>query len=83
MSDENTKVKRSSRRHDTWTNILKQKKITKFYGIEHTKPEIHRYAKKKALNCGDPKCIMCMNPRKSYKQKTLKEIAFEEEINWE
>ena len=82
MSDETTKVKRSTRKHNTWTNILKQKKITKFYGIQHTKSEIHRYAKKKALNCGNPGCVLCGNPRKTFKQKTIQELSFEQTEKW-
>ena len=45
----------------------------------------HRYHKMKALNCGDPNCVMCMNPRKAFGHKTMQEIKFEcaaiEQIN--
>ena len=37
----------------------------------------HRFHKKKALNCGDPKCVMCMNPRKAFGEKTMQERKFE------
>lgn len=84
MSDEATKVKRSSRKHDTWRVILKRKKLVKSYGIPTDYTNCgHKLAKTNGINCGDPKCIMCANPRKMFKERTLKEKAFDEEINWE
>ena len=42
----------------------------------------HRLHKKHATNCGNPRCLVCSNPRKIWGQKTLKEYQFEcEEIN--
>jgi len=37
----------------------------------------HRFHKKNALNCGDPKCVICGNPRKFFGEKTLQERRFE------
>lgn len=37
----------------------------------------HRFHKKHALNCGDSTCIMCMNPRKAWGEKTIQERKFE------
>lgn len=39
--------------------------------------ELHRFHKKNALNCGDPTCVMCMNPRKAFGEKTIQERKFE------
>lgn len=71
MSDEFVKEKRSKRIHDEETQVKKQVKIAKGYGVEVKEP--HKYAKKHAMNCGNPKCILCSNPRKVFKQKTIQE----------
>ncbi len=74
MSDDTTKVKKSSRRAKTNSFAMKQLKIAKTLGIRCDSP--HRYAKRKAANCGKPDCFMCANPRKIYNQKTVKEQQF-------
>jgi len=75
MKEEFEEYKRSNRRQNTDNNIKKQQRIAKCHNV----PEVegHRFAKKKAMGCGDPDCVMCMNPRKAFKQKTLKEKSFE------
>jgi hypothetical protein len=52
---------------DNLTNL-----VGKDYGRSN-----HRFHKRKALNCGDPKCVMCMNPRKAFGEKTMQERRFE------
>lgn len=49
---------------------------TKLAGKDERKSP-HRFHKKNALNCGDPKCVMCMNPRKAWGEKTIQERKFE------
>jgi hypothetical protein len=49
---------------------------TKMAGKDYEKTP-HRFHKKNALNCGDPKCVMCMNPRKAWGKKTRQEEKFE------
>ena len=84
MSDENTKSKHSKRIHNTNSVIAKRKKLVKSYGIPIDYSDCgHKLAKRNGINCGDPKCFICMNPRKSFKQRTLKEIAFDETKNWD
>ena len=36
----------------------------------------HRYNKQNLMNCGNPRCIFCQNPRKVWKQKTIGERKF-------
>ena len=43
--------------------------------------EPHRFAKKHSLNCGNPNCIFCMNPRKGFKEKTIQERRFYDSKN--
>lgn len=63
MSDQDTKNKNSKRRHDDETKVKKQAKIAK----EHGAPvkEAHRLHKKHAMDCGNPECFLCGNPRYS------------------
>lgn len=35
--------------------------------------EIHRFHKRKAMNCGRPRCMLCGNPRRTWNQKTMQE----------
>jgi len=30
------------------------------------------------MNCGNPKCVLCMNPRKSFGEKTIQEQRLEQ-----
>ena len=61
MSKEEDKIKNSLRRHRDDTAVNRQVKIAKSFGVPVDEP--HKLAKHHALNCGDPKCTMCANPR--------------------
>jgi hypothetical protein len=76
MSHEEDKFKHSKRLHDDETKVQKQVKIAKAYGVPVKEP--HKLAKKHALNCGNPNCVMCMNPRKSFKESTIQEKRFDQ-----
>lgn len=78
------KSKRSERRHDTERVIEKRKRLVKSFGINKDYSECgHKLSKMNGINCGDPKCIFCMNPRRSFKQKTLKEVSFDQTLDWQ
>ena len=64
MSKEEDKVKHSKRLQKEENAIHKQQRIAKAHGAPEHQYESHRYAKHHALNCGDPKCTLCANPRK-------------------
>jgi hypothetical protein len=76
MSHDDAKIKHSKRLHDDETHIKKQVKIAKAHGIPVTEP--HRLAKHHVMDCGNPKCIMCGNPRKVFGEKTIQEKKFDE-----
>ena len=76
MSHEEDKFNHSKRLHDDETKVQKQVKIAKAYGMPVKEP--HKLAKKHALNCGNPNCVMCMNPRKSFKEPTIQEKRFDQ-----
>lgn len=74
MSTENDKFKHSKRLLKDENAVKKQTKIGKQYGMSNKEIEQpHRLAKRHAMNCGNPKCVMCSNPRKVFNELTQQE----------
>ena len=71
MSTEEDKFKHSKRLLKDENAVKKQTKIAKEYGVPVEEP--HKFAKHHAMNCGNPKCVMCGNPRKTFKELTQQE----------
>jgi hypothetical protein len=71
MSDTADKFKHSKRLLKDENAIKKQTKIAKAAGFDVKEP--HKYAKHHAMNCGNPKCVMCANPRRTFKELTTQE----------
>ena len=71
MSDEQDRIKHSRRISRTRDAELRQVRIARAHGI--TVKELHRYAKHHAMNCGRPHCLLCANPRRTWKEKTIQE----------
>ena len=71
MSHEEDKFNHSRRLHKDQVAIDRQVKIAKEFGVPVKEP--HKFHKHHALNCGDPKCLMCSNPRKVWGEKTMQE----------
>lgn len=71
MSNSDDKSKRSRRIQQDDRAIQRQVTIAKTVGLPIV--EAHRYIKKRAMDCGNPECPVCSNPRKLYKQKTIQE----------
>lgn len=74
------KLKHSRRIHQKHNYVDKQVRIAKANKFDVKEP--HRFQKKSVVNCGDPKCLYCMNPRKSFKEKTMQEKSFEQTTKW-
>jgi hypothetical protein len=56
--------------------IARQVQIAKQHGLtnrDKAVKEPHRMAKHHAMDCGRPGCMMCGNPRKTFKQVTAQE----------
>lgn len=83
MSNPEDKEKRSKRLHKEDVAIKKQQKIAKAHGAPDHQYEGHRFAKHHAMDCGDPDCVMCGNPRKFFKEKTKQELSFEQTDKWQ
>ncbi len=79
MSNAEEKIKNSKRRHNDDVAVKRQLRIAKEYGIAVKEP--HKFAKHHALNCGNPKCIMCSNPRKLFKELTSQEKRMFQDID--
>ena len=74
MSTEQDKLKNSKRRHSDETAISKQVKIAKQKGLtDRDIAQPHRLVKHHAMNCGNPDCVMCGNPRKTFNELTAQE----------
>jgi len=79
MSNELDKLKHSERIHQKSVKIKKQIKIAgKYFLSEKFSNQPHRVHKMHATNCGDPKCHLCGNPRKFFKEKTIQEKRFDQ-----
>ena len=77
MSDEDKK-KHSERLHQKETKLQKKMKLAKDFHMDHALQNPHKYHEKSLFNCGNPKCILCMNPRKGWHEKTMQERKFEQ-----
>jgi len=78
MSASEDKIKHSKRLLKDQNAVVKQVKIAKAHHMPVIEP--HKLVKKHALNCGNPKCVMCANPRKVFKEKTIQEKRFDQDL---
>lgn len=78
MSTEEDKFKHSKRLLKDENAVKKQTKIAKTFGVPVKEP--HKFAKHHAMNCGNPNCVMCGNPRKTFKEKTIQEKRAEQDV---
>jgi len=69
MSNDLAKFINSKRRHKTDVAISRQVKIAKAHGSTLVVKQPHRLAKRHAMDCGNPHCYLCGNPRKTHKDK--------------
>jgi len=71
MSNELAKFIASRRRHKTDIAIARQVKIAKSHGTFNQRniKQTHRLAKRHAMDCGNPECFLCGNPRKTHKDR--------------
>lgn len=87
MSDQLAKEKHSRRLHDDETHIKKRQKLLKaksaYLWPEHVATkQPHRLHKVSGMNCGNPNCVMCMNPRRGWKERTVQEQSFDQTRKW-
>lgn len=72
MSNDTAKFLNSRRRHKNDVAIARQVQIAKVHGLTNKDKAIkepHRLAKHHVMDCGNPRCPLCGNPRRSHKDK--------------
>lgn len=71
MSNDTAKFINSRRRHKNDVAIARQVKIAKSHGTfnQENIKQPHRLVKHHAMDCGNPNCYLCGNPRKTHKDK--------------
>jgi hypothetical protein len=72
MANELAKFINSQRRHRDQNAVNRQVKIAKAHGLTRKDKAIkepHRLAKHHVMDCGNPECYLCGNPRKTHKDK--------------
>jgi len=81
MSTEEDKIKHSKRLLKDENAIKKQVKIAKAAGMTVREP--HKFVKHHAMDCGNPACFLCGNPRKTHKDSlTIQEKSFKQTEKW-
>ena len=51
--------------------VKKQTKIARAHGMDVKEP--HKFVKHHAMDCGNPRCVLCGNPRKIFSELTTQE----------
>jgi len=71
MSNDLAKFINSKRRHKTDVAISRQVKIARSHNTynQANLKQPHRLAKHHAMDCGNPGCFLCGNPRKTHKDR--------------
>lgn len=82
MSSEESKIKHSKRIHQKQVKAHHNAEVARSLGADIKPWEEHLYEDSAHANCGNAKCVMCGNPRKLQKEKTIKEKSFEQEKLW-
>jgi hypothetical protein len=79
MSNEVDKFKSSRRRLKDENAVKRQTEIARSHGAPVTEP--HKFAKHHAMNCGIPNCVMCGNPRRTFKELTIQEQRMMQDLD--
>lgn len=79
MSNEQDKIKHGTRIQRAWNAIKRQLKIAKAHGNPVSEP--HRLVKHHAMDCGQPHCNLCGNPRHNKTVKGKDKLTVQEKRN--
>ena len=84
MANEFAIFKNSTRRHKTDVSIARQVKSAKAHGASRkVLKQPHRLAKHHAMDCGNPGCMLCGNPRKLFNELTPQEKRLFQDVEVE
>ena len=67
MSNEQARFINSRRRHKNDVAVARQVKIAR--AARTPVDAAHRFVKRHAMDCGNPRCFLCGNPRKTHKDR--------------
>jgi len=81
VSKEEDKIKHGNRLQRAWRAIKRQLTIAKSAGHQKLIEQPHRLAKHHAMDCGQPHCTMCGNPRKNKTVKGKEKLTVQERRN--
>jgi hypothetical protein len=79
MSNEHDRYKSSRRRQKDENSVKRQTNIAQSRGVSVTEP--HKFAKRHAMDCGQPGCVLCGNPRKTFKEPTVQEKRMFQDVD--
>ena len=86
MSNEDNKLAHGRRIQQKNRHIARQVRIRQAHKFPNPtkdgrieKP--HRYHKTSGVTCGDSRCAMCGNPRKFFKEPTVQERRFDQDVD--
>ena len=77
-----TKAKHQQRLQQKENHIKKQYKLAQMYKYEKYLKQPHRLEKHNTADCGKAECMLCGNPRRTHKMKTIQELKFEQTGQW-
>ena len=77
MSTEQDRFKKSKRLLKDENAIKKQTKIAKEFGVPVKEP--HKFAKQHAMDCGNPKCLICSR-EKVFGEPPIQQKRFDQNI---
>ena len=84
MANELAKYLNSRRRMKDEAAVKRQVQIARQHGLtdrDKAVKEPHRLAKHHALDCGNPGCHMCGNPRKFFGEPTVQERRMFQDVD--
>ena len=81
MSTDEDKFKHSKRLLKDENAVKRQVRIAKEHGVPIK--DAHKFAKQHVMNCGNPNCVMCANPRKTFKELTTQEKRLFQDLDKE
>jgi hypothetical protein len=79
MSNSQDKIKSSRRRLKDENAVKRQTRIAKSRGNPVTEP--HKFAKRHAMDCGQPGCMLCGNPRRIFNEPTIQEQRMMQDVD--
>lgn len=79
MSNDNDRYRSSRRRLKDENAVKRQTQIAQSRGVPVLEP--HKFAKRHAMDCGQPGCFLCGNPRKLFKEPTVQEQRMMQDID--